>query len=99
MTLPLGIHPRDEQVVEVFSSTAYGSGYRISDRLIITAGHLFQRDGDQVQVRLRTGSLYVDVPAEILWLAASPDVDIALLRLESTPTSRNVVPVVLGDLR
>lgn len=67
-----------------------GSGYRISERLVLTAKHVL-KGGEAVHVRL--GGEEFDRPAAEVW--QDTDLDVALLQLDTSPTSR-ADPVLLG---
>ncbi|MFJ3714252.1 trypsin-like peptidase domain-containing protein [Streptomyces sp. NPDC090057] len=69
---------------------ALGTGYRISHRLVLTAAHVVEGDGD---VLVSLGDDVEWSGAERVW--EDPEVDVALLRLEPTPDT-TVTPVHLG---
>ncbi|MEU3649764.1 serine protease [Lentzea sp. NPDC034063] len=71
----------------------YGSGYRISTHLILTAAHLLHEEISKHKVRLSGGT---PTDAEVVWRGA-PGVDIAVLRLVQHP-SAETSPAVFGDL-
>lgn len=66
-------------VVEVLSASRdYGTGYRVSQRLVLTAAHLLPTSARWHQVRFRGHSPY---QARLVWHGL-PTTDIALLRLK-----------------
>lgn len=66
-----------EQAVEI-TGPAYGSGYRVGGRLVLTAAHLFPAGvGNGCQVRSKR--TFGTVAATVAWIA--PGVDIALVAL------------------
>ncbi|MFI6967110.1 trypsin-like peptidase domain-containing protein [Streptomyces sp. NPDC050255] len=67
-----------------------GSGYRISERLVLTAKHVL-KDGEGVLVRL--GGEEFDRPTAEVW--QDTDLDVALLSLDTSPTAC-ADPVLLG---
>lgn len=95
---PIGFHPRVEQAVEIFAGGEYGSGYRISERLIITSRHVVPIGVSPVTVRVRTREVSAKLQAEVVWRAKAQEVDIALLRLLDTAPSIVPDPAVFGDL-
>ncbi|WP_306317706.1 MULTISPECIES: serine protease [unclassified Streptomyces] len=94
---PIGVHPRIDQVVEVLSGGAYGTGYRISKRLVVTARHVVP-EGSAITVRSHTGDVTTDLTAEVAWRAEAAEVDIVLLRLSGAVPRTVLAPVAFGDL-
>ena len=82
-----------EIIVRSTTKAEYGSGYRISSRLILTVAHLLRAGGEAVcTVLLGGGDL--ELPATLVWQGARQD--LALLRLE--PGIGSVPPTILGSL-
>lgn len=67
-----------------------GTGYRVSDRLVLTAAHVVEGDGD---VLVDLDGVGEWPRAERVW--QDPEVDVALLRFESAPATK-AEPVHLG---
>jgi tetratricopeptide (TPR) repeat protein len=89
-------HPVLAQVAEVLvglddGGTGYGSGYRIGERLVLTASHVV--DGGTVQVRL--GGAPTLYPAEPVWRGSA---DLAILRLTGVPDGPPPHSPVIGLL-
>jgi hypothetical protein len=81
-----------EQAVEI-TGPAYGSGYRVGGRLVLTAAHLFPAGvGNGCQVRSKR--TFGTVAATVAWIA--PGVDIALVALPDDVASCE--PVAFGAL-
>ncbi|MBS2548146.1 trypsin-like peptidase domain-containing protein [Catenulispora sp. NL8] len=88
-----------EVVVRRGAKAGYGSGYRITSRLILTAGHVLDVDGDADVVtsfEIRLGGTDVQLPARQAWRSAEHD--LALLRLDDSATIDPVPPVAFGLL-
>ena len=68
-----------ERAVEI-TGPAYGSGYRIGGRLVLTAAHLFPTGAGACRVRSK--GTFGAVPATVAWTA--PGADIALVELPDT---------------
>ncbi|MGP3990776.1 hypothetical protein [Streptomyces sp. 3N207] len=79
-------HPDLDQVVEVIvagrsGAYDYGSGYRLGRTLIVTSRHLLTDTANGVEVRLGAAGEWL--PAEVVWRAHSPGLDVALLALRA----------------
>ncbi|MFD5110747.1 MULTISPECIES: trypsin-like peptidase domain-containing protein [unclassified Streptomyces] len=95
--------------VIVGRGTAYGSGYRISSRLVLTVAHLFKTtpngagtrsnndsdNGRGIDCTVRLGGGTTDLPATSVWHSAGHD--LALVRLDEV--TDKVPPVAFGSLR
>ena len=81
-----------ERAVEIVGP-AYGSGYRIGGRLVLTAAHLFPA-GAGSACRVRSKPTFGTVAATVAWIA--PDMDIAVIALSADVAGRE--PVVFGAL-
>ncbi|MGV9642295.1 hypothetical protein ACWDSB_13810, partial [Streptomyces sp. NPDC003514] len=87
-----------EIIVRNGPRTEYGSGYRISSRLILTVAHLLGDSGNPTCTVL-LGGADSELPATPVWLGAGQD--LALLRLDSVGEAGSldgVAPVALGCL-
>lgn len=71
----------------------YGSGYRISSRLVLTAKHLFP-NGAGIRCKVRAKTTFGEKDATVLWVA--PQADIALVELPDG--MKPCDPVVFGRL-
>ena len=81
-----------ERAVEIVAP-AYGSGYRIGGRLVLTAAHLFPT-GVGSACRVRSKKTFETVSATVAWTA--PGADIALLGLPDNVAGCE--PVAFGTL-
>ncbi len=90
-----------EVIVRGGNQAAYGSGYRISPHLILTAAHLLG-DGKDPACTVLLGGDDTELPATPVWQGTGQD--LALLRLDPAakadpnPHLGTVEPVVLGSL-
>ncbi|MEU5374274.1 trypsin-like peptidase domain-containing protein, partial [Streptomyces sp. NPDC005968] len=87
-----------EIIVRSGTRSEYGSGYRISSRLILTVAHLLGNSGDPTCTILLGGG-DSELPATPVWLGTGQD--LALLRLDSVAEASSldsVPPVALGRL-
>ena len=82
-----------EIIVRRAGKAEYGSGYRISSRLILTVAHLLG-DGEDGACTVLLGGGELELPATPVWRGAGQD--LALLRLDTSLGS--VPPIVLGSL-
>ncbi|SFT21680.1 serine protease, partial [Streptomyces sp. ok210] len=86
-----------EVLVRRGESATYGSGYRISSKLILTAGHLMDPQPCGVQapsITVMLGTDAVELPATLVWRATGRD--LALLQLDNPPN--RVKSVTFGRL-
>ncbi|MFJ8864088.1 hypothetical protein ACIRD8_37560 [Streptomyces sp. NPDC102451] len=75
----------------------YGSGYRISTRLILTVAHLFTAPDRACTVML--GYDKSELPVTLIWRARSTSQDLALLRLDAVPAGLGAASgVAIGRL-
>ncbi len=84
-----------EVVVQRGEKAEYGSGYRISSRLVLTAGHVLDGDGE-ASCEVRLGGTDVRLPARKQWRSANHD--LALLRLDDVTAIDAAPPVTFGKL-
>ncbi|MCF6524258.1 trypsin-like peptidase domain-containing protein, partial [Streptomyces sp. JJ36] len=88
--------------VVVGGGRAYGTGYRISARLVLTAGHLLDaagaRSGAGPVCEVRLGGRPEPLTAEPVWRADGPDLALLRLAAEDAAAAGTVRPAVLGEL-
>ncbi|HWM36784.1 MAG TPA: trypsin-like peptidase domain-containing protein, partial [Streptomyces sp.] len=88
-----------EVIVRRGKTVQYGTGYRISTRLVLTVAHLL-REGGNLSCTVLLGGRGAELPATPVWRGAGKD--LALLRLDAAadagPVPSPVPPVVLGSL-
>ncbi|MEV5736657.1 hypothetical protein AB0L38_25825, partial [Streptomyces sp. NPDC052292] len=87
-----------EIIVRSGTRSEYGSGYRISSRLILTVAHLLG-DSENPTCTVLLGGVDSELPATPVWLGTGQD--LALLRLDSVTEAGSldsVAPVALGRL-
>ena len=89
-----------EVVVRRAGKAEYGSGYRISTRLVLTVGHLLDTGhGDDLTCNVLLGGGDREYPAAVMWRHARRD--LAVLRIGSAGQGGpgdTVPPVVFGAL-
>lgn len=98
---PSAGHPILERVAEIIVGSAgggygFGSGYLLGARLVLTARHLVDDAPAGGRVSVRLAGKPVAHPAEIVWRAAAPATDLALLRLTDGPVHSASGPPRLG---
>ncbi|WP_242889944.1 trypsin-like peptidase domain-containing protein [Actinomadura litoris] len=87
---------RTVEVLVEDGAKGFGTGYRVSDRLVLTCRHVVDTPGTAT-VRLATPDGSVAVAADRVWTAEGAEVDLALLRVPSGALPR-VAPAVLADV-
>jgi Trypsin-like peptidase domain len=94
-----------DQVVEVITPPSpgqeeyrYGTGYRIGERLVLTARHLVDAEHATVRFGWQQPDSTLEVPARVAWRGLA--VDVALLELEwpANAPELEVTAPVLGDV-
>ncbi|MFD4627116.1 trypsin-like peptidase domain-containing protein [Streptomyces sp. NPDC058475] len=100
---PPAWQPVLERVAEILVAShgggyGFGSGYLLGARLVLTARHLVDDAPAGSRVSVRLAGKPVALPADVVWRAAAPTTDLALLRLTDGPTPSVSGPPRLGLL-
>ncbi|WP_242911433.1 trypsin-like peptidase domain-containing protein [Actinomadura terrae] len=87
---------RTVEVLVEDGAKGFGTGYRVSDRLMLTCRHVVDAPG-AATVRLATPDGSLAVAADRIWTAEGAEVDLALLRVPAGALPA-VAPAVLADV-
>ncbi|NWG06848.1 MAG: SUMF1/EgtB/PvdO family nonheme iron enzyme [Chloroflexi bacterium] len=92
-------HPLESGTVRCFHSdgATKGTGFLVSDRLVVTCAHVIQTSDGTVQVQFVGQDKMISARVLPEYYRDPDHGDIAFLLLESTP--ENIIPLPLGDSR